>query len=162
MSQRSSDVPEQVRKFAPKDRPREHPTEEAGRALIAMLQQANELTNEARDRAAGYASKLGTELRAVEDHITELEAAISYHRERARIAEEWLQRIQREIEDKLIAPQAGSRAELPGSALIGDRGSGSGLPNALRATARPVAKGKEAEKSERKPGPTTKLLTYRD
>jgi hypothetical protein len=70
MSQRSSDVPEQVRKFAPKDRPREHPTEEAGRALIAMLQQANELTNEARDRAAGYASKLGTELRAVEDHIT--------------------------------------------------------------------------------------------
>jgi hypothetical protein len=35
----------------------------------------------------------------------------SHYRERRRIAEEWLQRIQHEIEDKLIAPQAGSPAD---------------------------------------------------
>jgi DNA repair ATPase RecN len=108
MSQRSSDVPEQVRKFASKDRPREDPIEEAGRALIAMLQQANKVTNEARERATGYANKLGNELRAVEDRIKELEGSTSHYRERARVAEEWLQRIQREIEDKLIAPRAGA------------------------------------------------------
>src|SRR3979411_313648 len=113
MNQRSSDGPEQIRKFAPRDRPREDPTDEAGRALVAMLKQANELANEASERATGYASRLGTELRAVEDRIRELEFAISHYRERARIAEEWLQRIQREIEDKLIAPQPGPRAELP-------------------------------------------------
>jgi hypothetical protein len=114
MSERSSDVPEQVRKFAPKDPPRDDPTDEAGRALIAMLERANELSNEAREHATRLANKLGSELRAVEDRINELEAVISHYRERARIAEEWLQRIEREIEDKLIAPQAASRNGLPG------------------------------------------------
>jgi DNA repair ATPase RecN len=119
MDQRLSDVPEAIRKFAPKDPPpkdppREDPTDEAGRALIAMLQQANEVSNEARERTTRLANKLGNELRAVEDRIKELEAVISHYRERARIAEEWLQRIEREIEDKLIAPQAASRKGLPG------------------------------------------------
>jgi hypothetical protein len=58
-----------------------------------MLQQASGLANEARNRATGYVSKLGIELRAVEGRITELEATISHYRERARNAEEWLQRI---------------------------------------------------------------------
>jgi hypothetical protein len=32
MSERSSDIPEQVRKLAPKDRPADDPTDDAGRA----------------------------------------------------------------------------------------------------------------------------------
>jgi hypothetical protein len=115
MSERSNDVPEQVRKFAPKDQPREDPTDEAGRALIALLQQAAGLSNESCERAAGFATKLAGELRAVEERIKGLEAEISHYRERARRAEEWLQRIKREIEDKLVAPQATSRPGLPGT-----------------------------------------------
>jgi hypothetical protein len=40
-------------------------------------------------------------------------ADVSHYRERARVAEEWLQRIKREVEDKLIAPQVTSRAGPP-------------------------------------------------
>jgi hypothetical protein len=113
-------------------------------ALIALLQQASEFANEARERATGYASKLGAELRAVENRITELEAAISYYRERARAAERWLQRIQREIENKLILAGTGGTASAARK-LIGHGTSGSELPNAFW-----VSKGKEGEKSERK------------
>jgi len=84
-----------------------------------MLQQANKVTNEARERATGYANKLGNELSAVEDRIKELEAVTSHYRERATFAEEWMQRIRHEIEEKLIAPHAAARAGLPGNALRG-------------------------------------------
>jgi hypothetical protein len=80
----------------------------------------------------------------VENRITELEAAISYYRERARAAERWLQRIQREIENKLILAGTGGTASAARK-LIGHGTSGSELPNAFW-----VSKGKEAEKSERK------------
>jgi hypothetical protein len=44
----------------------------------------------------------------------EVEAEISHYRECAWRAEEWLQRVKREIEDKLVARQAASRMGLPG------------------------------------------------
>src|ERR1700704_4336142 len=113
MDQRLSDVPETVAKFAPQDQPRGNPTDEAGQALIALLHQAAGVSNESCERAAGFATKLAGELRAVEERIKELEAQITHYRERARRAEEWLQRIKREIEDKLVAPQASSRTGLP-------------------------------------------------
>jgi hypothetical protein len=69
MDQRLSDVPEAIRKFAPKDPPREDPTDEAGLALIALLHQAAGLSNESCERAAGFATKLAGELRAVEGRI---------------------------------------------------------------------------------------------
>jgi hypothetical protein len=40
-------------------------------------------------------------------------SAISHYQERATRAEEWLRRIEREIEDKLISPQAASRTGVP-------------------------------------------------
>jgi predicted RNase H-like nuclease (RuvC/YqgF family) len=115
MDQRSSTVPEQVRKLAPKNPPRGNPTDEAGRALIALLHQAAGVSNESCERASGFATKLAGELRAVEERIKELEAEIAHYRERARRAEEWLHRIKREIEDKLAAPQATPRTGPPGT-----------------------------------------------
>jgi hypothetical protein len=115
MDQRSSTVPEQVGKFAPKDPPCGNPTDEAGRALIALLHQAAGVSNESCERAAGFATKLAGKLRAVEERIKELEAEISHYRERGRRAEEWLQRIKREIEDKLVGPQGTSRTGPPGT-----------------------------------------------
>jgi hypothetical protein len=114
MDQHPSAFPEQARKFAPEDPPRGDPTDEAGRALIAMLEQAASLANENCKGPTELASKIVRELRAAEDRIKELEAVISHYRERAKRAEEWLQRIEREIEDKLIAPRAPSRVGAPG------------------------------------------------
>jgi hypothetical protein len=45
MNQNGADTPEQVLKFVPNERPRSYgiPTEEAGRAIIAKIQQAADL-----------------------------------------------------------------------------------------------------------------------
>jgi hypothetical protein len=115
MDQHPSAFPEQARKFAPEDQPREDPTDEAGRALIAMLEQAASLANENCKGPTEFASKIVRELRAAEDRIKELEAVVSHYHERAKRAEDWLQRIEREIEDKLIAPRATSHTGLPGT-----------------------------------------------
>ena len=61
----------------------------------------------------GHANLAAAELRAVEERNKELEAVIFHYRERARCAEEWLQRIEREVADRLIAPLAASRSAPP-------------------------------------------------
>jgi hypothetical protein len=66
-----SDVPELVRKVAPTDQPREDPTDEAGRALIAMLQQAAGLSSENCERATLLSTRLARELLAAEGRIKE-------------------------------------------------------------------------------------------
>jgi hypothetical protein len=112
MDQHVSGVPE-GRSFAPKDRPRADPADEAGRTLIEMVEQAAALANQNCESANALATKLAAELRAVEERNKELEAVIFHYRERARCAEEWLQRIEREVEDTLIAPLAASRSAPP-------------------------------------------------
>jgi len=57
------------------------------------------------------AHKLSMELRAAEDRINQLEAEVELLRDRAVRAERWLQIIQKEIEEKLIAPRSASSAE---------------------------------------------------
>ena len=117
MNQRSSDIPEPVLKFAPKDKARDasgstNPTDQAGHALIAMLQQAAKISNDNCDRAMSLAHKLSVELRAAEDRMKQLEAEADHFRDRAARAEGWLQRIQKEVEEKLLNPNAGIRPEL--------------------------------------------------
>jgi hypothetical protein len=103
----------QVSKFAPNERPRRHgiPAEEAGRAIIAKIQKAADLSNENCDRAMKLARKLSMQLRAAEERINQLEAEIELFRDRAARAEGWLQTIQKEIEEKLIAPRSASGTE---------------------------------------------------
>jgi hypothetical protein len=113
MDQNGADTPEQVLRFASKDRPRSSgiPVEEAGRAIVAKIQRAAELANVNCDRAMKLAHKLSMELRAAEERINQLEAEAQLFRDRAARAEHWLQAIQKEIEEKLIAPRSGSGIE---------------------------------------------------
>jgi predicted nucleic acid-binding Zn-ribbon protein len=57
------------------------------------------------------AHKLSMQLRAAEDLINQLEAEAELLRDRAVRAERWLQTIQREIEEKLIAPRSANATE---------------------------------------------------
>jgi hypothetical protein len=113
MDQYPSASPEQAGKFAPKEQPREDPVDETGRALIGMLEHAASLANENYKGPTELANKIVRELRVAEGRIKELESVISHYQERAARAEEWLRRIEREIEDKLISPQAASRTGVP-------------------------------------------------
>ena len=107
MDENRAGTPEQVIEFAPKGGPRSHGTlvEEAGEAIVAKIQKAADLSNENCDRAMKLSHKLSMELRAAEDRINQLEAEVELFRHRAVRAEYWLQTIQKEIEEKLIAPR---------------------------------------------------------
>ena len=85
--------------------------EEAAEAIIAKIQKVAYLSNENCDRAMKLAHKLSMQLRAAEDRINQLEAEVELLRDRAVRAELWLQTIQKEIEEKLIAPRSASSAE---------------------------------------------------
>jgi hypothetical protein len=113
MNQRSTNTPEQVLKFAPKEKPRDtgDPTDQAGQALVALLQQAADLSTDNCERAMMLARKLSLELRAAEDRIKELQGAIDHYEKRAVRAEQWLQRILKEVEEKLIVPMTVARRE---------------------------------------------------
>jgi len=113
MDEDRAGTPEQIIEFTPKGGPRSHGTlvEEAGEAIIAKLQKAADLSNENCDRAMKLAHKLSMELRAAEDRINQLEAEVELLRDRAVRAERWLQTIQKEIEEKLIAPRSANATE---------------------------------------------------
>jgi len=113
MSENGADTPEPVVKFEPKGRPRTYdaPVEEAGQAIVAKIQRAAELANENCDRAMRLAHKLSMELRAAEDRMNQLESEVQLFRERAARAEQWLQTIHKEIEEKLITPRLASGPE---------------------------------------------------
>jgi hypothetical protein len=113
MDENRADTPEQVIEFAPKGGPRSYTplVDEAGEAIIAKLQKAADLSNENCDRAMKLAHKLSMQLRAAEDRINQLEAEVELLRDRAVRAERWLQTIQKEIEEKLIAPRSANATE---------------------------------------------------
>jgi chromosome segregation ATPase len=122
MSPRAPEVSEQVRQFAPKQpppAPKERPPrsdgdvlDQMGQAIVGLLQHAAKVSNEACDRAT---EKLSIRLRDAEDRcdravnelcgandrINQLQAELEQCRDRAQRAEDWLQRIYQEIEEKL-------------------------------------------------------------
>ena len=109
MNENGIDTPEQVLNL-----PRRSyvtPVEEAGQAIIAKIQKAADLSNENCDRAMALAHKLSMQLRAAEDRINQLEAEVELFRDRAVRAERWLHTIQKEIEEKLIAPRSANATE---------------------------------------------------
>ena len=111
MSERAPDVPEQVVQFAPKEKspPNEGDAlDQFGQAIIALLQQAANLSNQQCERAMDMAHKLGMQLRAAEDRIKHLQAERDRLQARTERAEQWLTRVYHEIEEKLISPRAGS------------------------------------------------------
>jgi len=72
--------------------------DDSGRAIVALLQKAAEMVKEDCARAMDLAHKLSFQLRAAEERARELEAEAAHFRDRATRAEEWLLRIQNEVE----------------------------------------------------------------
>jgi chromosome segregation ATPase len=103
----------EVIKVAPGQRLRDDSIDQSGYAMIALLKEAASVSKENIDRAMTVAHKLSMELRAAEDRISQLEAEIERLGSRAARAEQWLEVIKKEIEDKLIAPMEANRPELP-------------------------------------------------
>src|SRR5262249_4700615 len=85
------------------------PIDQSGNVIVAMLQEAAELSDTNCARSRTIVNELFRQLRATEDRIYELETEVEHFRDRAFRAETWLQEIQREIEQKLIAPTANTR-----------------------------------------------------
>jgi len=104
MSQSGFETPEQVLKFAPREKGRsdEIPLDDAGQAIVAQIRTAADLANQDCDRAMSLAHKLSMELRAAEDRTHQLRAEVELWRNRAARAEEWLRTIQKEVEEKLM------------------------------------------------------------
>ena len=117
MSEHHADIPEQVLKFVPKKWPNSYgaQVEEIGQAIVTKIQSAADLSNENCDRALALAHKLSMQLRTAEDRISQLEAEVELFRDRAVRAERWLQTIQNEIEEKLIAPRSANATDRSGS-----------------------------------------------
>jgi hypothetical protein len=118
MNQHAIGTPDEVRKFAPKNRQQpqhgqqhqpqraeQDTMDQSGQAVLAMLQKAADLSNDNCDRAMSLAHKLSIQLRAAEDQISQLQAEVGALQDRAVRAETWLQVIQKEIQEKLLQPR---------------------------------------------------------
>jgi hypothetical protein len=108
-----TNTPEEVLQYASKGKPRiaGDPMDRSGHAIVALLQRAAELTNDEWGRARSEADALSHQLQAAEDRINQLESQVEDFQDRAVRAESWLQSIQREIEETLIAPTAPTRSK---------------------------------------------------
>jgi chromosome segregation ATPase len=113
MNQRDTETPEQVLKFAPKEKAQNKVAQldDAGQVIVAQIRQAADLAKEDCDRAMSLAHKLSMELRAAEDRTQQMAREVEHWRERAAHAEQWLRTIQQEIEEKLLARRSFSHAE---------------------------------------------------
>jgi uncharacterized protein YigA (DUF484 family) len=76
--------------------------DEAGHAVVAMVQRAGTLSLEDR-----------LQLRAAEDRIQQLEGEVKHLEDRATRAGRWLSKIKREIEEKLIGAMEANRPNFP-------------------------------------------------
>ena len=104
MNQRETDTSEQVLKFAPKEKApnRVAQLDDAGQAIVAQIRTAADLAKEDCDRAMSLSHKLSMELRPAEDRTQQMAREVEHWQERAARAEQWLQTIQRTIEEKLL------------------------------------------------------------
>jgi hypothetical protein len=108
-------VPPAVMEYAPKQKAalESDPINEMGGAVVALLREAVNSSNEDVDRAMSMAHKLAIQLRAAEDRIAELQKEVEGLQSRVTRAEWWLKTIKEDIQDKLIAPLEANRSKLP-------------------------------------------------
>jgi hypothetical protein len=98
MSEHSPDQSVAVVPVTPRAQTANIVVEEAGRAIIALLQKAAEAAKEDCSRALDTAHRLSFELRRTEERVREAEAELAHFRDRATRAEAWLLRIHNEAE----------------------------------------------------------------
>ena len=103
----------EVLAFTTKQKPRDGiaTIDQAGQAIVAMLQEAANISSENIDRAMSFAHKLAIQLRAAEDRIAHLLGEVERLESRAASAERWLETIKQEIQEKLIVRRDSDRSE---------------------------------------------------
>jgi hypothetical protein len=102
----------EVVRFAPtpKDVPGDiDPLDKAGETILQLVHKAAGVAEQNSSRALSMAQKLSDQLRAAYDRIAELETESAIYRERADRAEQWLDKLYTEIEDRFFRQRDGRR-----------------------------------------------------
>jgi hypothetical protein len=89
-----------VVRFAPKKEPADATmaADDAGQHIVALLQRASCDAKAECQRAMDIAHRVSSELREAEERAREFETEANYFKERAARAEEWLVRIESELQ----------------------------------------------------------------
>jgi cell fate (sporulation/competence/biofilm development) regulator YmcA (YheA/YmcA/DUF963 family) len=82
---------------------------DAGRVILKLLQKA---VGAAEANSQGASQRAEHELHAAQNRIAELEALVEYYRDKSERAEDWLNQILTEIEDRLINEPKGKRLQI--------------------------------------------------
>jgi hypothetical protein len=72
--------------------------DDAGQHVIALVQKASDMAKADCQRAMDLANRVSSELRAAEERARAFEEEANYFRDRAARAEEWLARIENEVQ----------------------------------------------------------------
>jgi hypothetical protein len=94
------ETPASVIALAPKKGPSDATmvADDAGQHIVALVQKASDMAKADCQRAMDLAHRVSSELRAAEERAREFEAEANYFRDRAARAEEWLVRIESELQ----------------------------------------------------------------
>ena len=86
--------------FAPKKGPPDAimVADDAGEHIVALVQQASDIAKADCQRAMDLAQRVSSQLRAAEERARAFEEEANYFRDRAARAEEWLVRIESELQ----------------------------------------------------------------
>ena len=82
------------------------PLEQAGQHILELIRKASTIAEQKTQNALDAAAGLAFQLRASEERIRELEAALRFQFARADRAEEWLKRISNEIAQSLPSSES--------------------------------------------------------
>jgi hypothetical protein len=77
----------------------------AGHSILQLIGKAAEITEEYTQDVVKAAEKVAHELHAARDRIAELEEELLAHRDRADRAEQWLDKIHKEIDEQFVKRQ---------------------------------------------------------
>ena len=77
-------------------------TDDAGQHIIALVQKASDMARDDCQRAIDLANRISSELRAAEERAQAFEEEAKYFRDRAARAEEWLARIEGEVQQSFF------------------------------------------------------------
>ena len=100
MRVQTGEIPASVIAFAPKKGPPDATVvaDDAGQHIVALVQKASDMAKVDCQRAMDLAHRVSSELREAEERARKFEAEASYFRHRAARAEEWLVRIESELQ----------------------------------------------------------------
>ena len=81
--------------------------DKTGQSILNLLHQAAGVVEKNNQHALDVAQKLSHQLVAAEQRVTDLEAEVERHRDRAERAEQWLHKVYLEIEHRFLRQESG-------------------------------------------------------